>query len=261
MAQNFRKKLLDRNFLFAVAAKQVPGCDIVNMKGRNDAVGAFDKPVDLAPHLVAGGVPVEYNFPPLGGIAMKVKSTDPADTDVTLRVYLLDTTGADNGFIDLALTGTSFLALPGTPYRINGSRIIGNQLLRGTVDIVDAATGLIIYSRIEPRLQTHWTGIYTIPLGFFGYVVNLIASIRKGAGSDDEAQINICSGSPEMPRGEEFAFGLQKSGDTIVDLVNRLPDEVDTLTDICMSGESSPNSVAMLARLGILIVDENLLTR
>lgn len=114
------------------------------------------------------------NYPfPTANVTMKISSDDSTDTSVKIKVI-----GLDSNFQSVVevvdLNGTNEITLSNDFYRIN-TMITSEGNANGNVQLVDNATGNILYGKIRRGEGKNQTSFYTVPAGYNFYLYRIDA--------------------------------------------------------------------------------------
>jgi hypothetical protein len=171
---------------------------------------------------------VTYVFPNNNGQAMEIVSDNAADTDV---VYLIE--GLDANFDEIqevvTVNGTTPVTLVNEYARVNNIGNVGTKANAGRVSVQDVGGGNT-YSAASARSQESNVGVYTVPRGYEASILQVIQSMQKASGTDDDLTVGIKyrldrtdSGTPNGVFRIPFDSGVQRSGDSASEFFNLLP--------------------------------------
>jgi len=196
----------------------------------------------------------EIFLPNNNGEAMEISSDDPADTG-DVQIFALGPGGTLLAPFELTLQGTTPVALPGLPSRINFMRNFSPAGFDGTITIRAAGAGNT-YANMLAIYQNMTTCHYTIPAGKKGLLKTAVGSMRKQGGTDTAMAILIHVKPMEFVKyNHPFGFGLQRSGATTVPLINAYPEAIDGPFDVGMSANASASGAEAAGRIAGLIID------
>ena len=239
------KFLMTADFYLAVSQGLVPGHSIVNKFGQNaDLTNTTYEDV-----WDGGGT---YTYPADGNADItKVVSTSTADT-IDVEVQGLDVTGALT-VQTITLTGTTAVILTTPLWRIFRMKNVGAVDNVGEVSAQNTALG-IIYAIMQAGNNQTLMALYTIPLGYTGYMYQSSASM---AGLTNTYNIGIRA--LMRPFGGVFQLkatnGLNSTGNSFTVLPSDLPGAIGEKTDIRYMASTSKAGGVVNSRFSILLIE------
>jgi hypothetical protein len=150
-------------------------------------------------------------------------------------------------------TGLPFLIT-----RINTALNIGP---RGTGEIAEdltirsVTTPANIYGTVTAEAQEMQQAIFTVPAGRTWALSSLIASMQKSEGSDTDVTVTLLAGEVGSVFRRPFGFGMQRSGNTTLELINVELQGAGAPTDLMLEAVSTADGAAVSARITVRIVE------
>ena len=199
----------------------------------------------------------DYQFLSDLGEAIEVSSDNAADV-TELLISGLDENFAEQVAI-FDLQGTTPVSVPGLWTRINVGINNSNVGYLGTVDIVDAATGLKVVGRLESTEQVTQQCVYTVPAGKTAYIKLIGFSLIKGGGSDADVAFGLKTRRFGGVFITNLRAGLMTKGTSLWSQENPLPGVLPEKTDIIVNALTTTNNVSASANMQFMLVEDKFL--
>lgn len=201
-----------------------------------------------------GGI---YVPPSDSGVAVQAVSNNIADTYI-LTIEGLNPAGYEQKQ-DITLNGTTPVAVPGLWRRINRAYNGNGTEYVGVVQVTDAATGLVVYSDVQPADQQTNQLFYTVPKGKTATLHTVAASINKSGGTAAQVIFRVRARNVGGVFRTVVRFGLGKTGTSAVVFNKRIGGLFNELTDIKMSALSDAADTDCSGLLDFLLIDNKLI--
>lgn len=210
---------------------------------------AADVETDIS-RLATTTVPTPAN----AGEQLEIVSTDPGDTQ-TIEVESLGPNGVLLEPFQVQLNGTTPVLFPqALVSRINEIENNDTTPFVGTVNI-QAQGGGTIFGTMRPQDQQMNQAFFTIPAGRKWMVKRLIGTLQRSTGTENDVTLSILFKRFDGTAWRRpFSFGLQRSGDSTVDLDNRYPNVSDGPVDIKITAVSTVSGATVSAWINGLLL-------
>lgn len=235
------------DFEIAVGAGMVTGVSQVSVNG-------FSDNIDITPSHDIIPWADTYTWPSNTGDLMEIVSSNAADTS-PITILGLD---ADFRQVTLTLTpnGLTPVQIPQLLTRVNYAFNSGTVAWLGNMTIRKTGAGATI-GVILPDIQELQQAVYTIPRGKNGLVREVIASTRRTTGLaawilGSISIRQIVAGVSHVFR-RPFSFGLEKTGSSSQQFINRYPAHLAGPVDIILSAVASDNDTTIGVRVPVLL--------
>lgn len=249
MARTFFQDSMD--FPVAVALGNVENVTPFSLNG-NKVDAPNDVIIDVA--AIATAVSPFIPLPSNNGESIEIVSDNVADIDV-IEFEVLGPNGVLIPNIQITLTGTTPVVLPGLISRINTARSIGINGYEGTLTIKQAGAGTIIFALMGPLDQQLNQALRSTPAGFKMIIKSFISAIHKPFdGTSAESDVWILAKRFEQIKFRRvFPTGLQSQGGSVISLENFYPEGFTGAWDIKIQAKTSTSVADISARINGLL--------
>ncbi len=193
-------------------------------------------------------------FPDDGGEVIRITNADAGNDGALIRVDALDAAFQPVQF-DVPISGVGDFLVGDVPLtRVNGARNIadrGNELVADVTLHRPAPNQAEVVATVTAESQESQQAIYTVPAGVKWSVTSLTASMRKSGGTDTDVNLTLVAAEVGKVFRKVFGFGLQRSGDTTLEFINRGVQGAEGPTDLYLLAESSAAGTDVSARLTV----------
>lgn len=200
-----------------------------------------------------------YLFPSNLAQSMEIVSNNAADNGV---IYLVE--GLDANFYEIeevvTINGTTPVTLTKQFSRINHMGNVGTKANIGLISLRDVGGGGNTYSVGTARAQESNVGVYTIPRGYEAVIMQVIQSMQKASGTDDDLTVGVKyrldrtgSNTPDGVFRIPFDSGVQRSGDSASEFFNVLPTPLRGPCDIKLFATADFGGSTAAARAALLL--------
>jgi hypothetical protein len=164
----------------------------------------------------------------------------------------------------LSGVGASPLLHPdtGMPFLITRLNMARNVGVRGAAEIVvdltirSVVTPANVYGSVKAETQEMQQAIFTVPAGFTWAISSLLASMSKSSGSDTDVTVTLLVGGIGQVMRRSFGFGMQRSGNTTLELINKELQGTGLPVDLMLEAVSTAAGASVSARITIRLVED-----
>lgn len=215
--------------------------------------------------VILGTGTLDPEMPPDAGTTIEIYNATPSNVGADILLQVLDVNFEPiTLMVPIVASGVGAPVLDpttGQPMvitRINnafnlGPRGTGEIATGTTLDIRDIATPATVYGQLKDT-QEMQQAIFTVPAGFKFNIVGLLTTMRKSGGSDTDVVLTLIAGRVGSVLRRVLPFGLQRSGNTIIEFANSVPTATEGPYDLRLEVESSSSGASVGARISIQII-------